>query len=299
MTLQHDEYLQANTEALTALEKRLQVVQQILDEVSNELGWLTRNMQDLPIDQFEGVHCMECDATIRGTAEAVRRGWTDLMLHEGEFVGMCPNCETPSITCAACHVTTGFSPGERIEDSGWTEIGEDADGYVGLCPKCSEQGANSRSATEPALQATASESDRAPVAEMPNGQEEGRNGTADPPEKSAKRRTKRQPLYMRVFHDRHMTALVRAVGYSGFPALEGPERLKPLIEQYGEALVRAAAEEILEIDNTKEPPIARLTAQARKIAAGLLGRPPEAPALDVQVPEPLTEAPADVKATAG
>ena len=81
MAHQPDECLQANTDALTALEKRLQVVQQILDEVANELGWLTRNIQDLSIGgegrprSDESVSCMECEyEPILNLAEALRQG---------------------------------------------------------------------------------------------------------------------------------------------------------------------------------------------------------------------------------
>lgn len=91
------EALQANTEAVTALEKRLQVVQVILDEIANELGWLTRNLQDLSsggsANHQESVYCMECDSKpVRSLAEALRQGWNELMLFEGRYMGMCAEC---------------------------------------------------------------------------------------------------------------------------------------------------------------------------------------------------------------
>jgi hypothetical protein len=157
-------------------------------------------------------------------------------------------------------------------------IGEDADGYVGLCPMCSEQVADNRPATEPALQPAAVESNGESTTEVAGSPDKRHDKPAtsqtQPSEKREKRRTKQPPLYMRMFTDRQMTALVRAVGHAGFPASEGPDRMRPLIEEFGEALMRAAADEVLEIDHTHEPPMARLTAEARKIAVGLLGRPP-------------------------
>src|SRR5687768_11488048 len=63
-TMTNNEFLQANTEAVAALEKRLQIVQQILEEIANEIGWLARNIQDWSIGdsqaRTETVECMEC-----------------------------------------------------------------------------------------------------------------------------------------------------------------------------------------------------------------------------------------------
>ena len=313
----HEAVLQANTEAVAALEKRLQVVQQILEEIANELGWVTRNLQDLSITDggaghTETVQCMECECErVRGLAEALRRKWTDLMLHEGRYVGLCPACgedidgsraatdERPArnrtitvdaeefarameqvevlkdsgeelrMTCAECHAIADLPAAEAVQRGGWKEIGETVDGIVGLCPECVNREPPKAPEPSPPVPADHTPSSAAVAASAV---------------RSTKRRAKQQPLYMRMFQDRHMTALVRAVGHAGFPAAESQERLKPLIDEFGEALVRAAADEVVEVDHAQNPPMARLTAEARTVVVGLIGRPPEAPPAASEVP---------------
>lgn len=101
-------------------------MQQILDEIVNELGWLARNIQDLSIGDGgakheESVQCMECDCRpIRGLAEALRARWSDLMLHQGRFVGLCPDCaghaERPAAAAVALR-RVGGSLARRIESA--------------------------------------------------------------------------------------------------------------------------------------------------------------------------------------
>jgi hypothetical protein len=86
---------------------------------------------------------------------------------------------------------------------------------------------------------------------------------------------KAQPLYVRLYRDPHLVDLVRLIGYDGLPVAEAKERLKPLNEQYGVDKMKAAVEEIVRIDTSVSPPIARLTETARKLAWQLLGPPPE------------------------
>jgi hypothetical protein len=84
-----------------------------------------------------------------------------------------------------------------------------------------------------------------------------------------------QPLYLRLYNEPHLIALVRLLGYPGLPAPEARERLKPLNEQYGEERMKAAVRELVEVVAAQDQPVVRLTERARKLAWQLLGPPPE------------------------
>lgn len=81
---------------------------------------------------------------------------------------------------------------------------------------------------------------------------------------------------------------MRAVGYAELPVDEAKARLKPLREQFGLDVMKAAADEILHIDMGRHPPVVRLTDVARKLAWQLLGPPPErVEEFESQAPWPL------------
>lgn len=86
---------------------------------------------------------------------------------------------------------------------------------------------------------------------------------------------KPQPLYLRLYRQPHLIALVRLLGYEGLPVPEAKERLRPLNEQYGEARMREAVQELVQIDTSQDPPQARLAEPVHKLAWQLLGPPPE------------------------
>jgi hypothetical protein len=317
ITREHAEFLQANTEAVTALEKRLQVVQQILDEVANELGWLARNIQDLSIGGQggprveESVHCMECESEpIRTLAEALRNGWTELMLHEGTYMGMCPDCmkqedeqvEATRRPATPIDAARELDNGVSKADQGGATTAEEAERLEQLSKAAyanGQWGGDTLHKLAEAFKADHGES-------TPEGDDEeaGEAPAAATPQPAPTHRSKghsKQPLYLRMFMHDPLTALVRAVGFAGFPASEGPERMRSLIEKFGEPAMRAAADEIVEIDHTQNPPLARLTSQARQLAVGLLGRPPEAPPAPPHVPPsaaPEPSAQADAPAPA-
>lgn len=87
---------------------------------------------------------------------------------------------------------------------------------------------------------------------------------------------------MRIYFQRHYTDLVRMVGH-GLPEAEGREKIQPLIAQYGDAKMRAAIAELVEIDRSQKPPIARLTERARMLAKALLSPPPIPAALATSI----------------
>jgi hypothetical protein len=84
-----------------------------------------------------------------------------------------------------------------------------------------------------------------------------------------------EPLYLRMYFQDHLIELVRLFGYGEIPLTEAREKLKPLVDKYGQKKMETAAEEIIFIDSTKSPEVARLTDHARKLARQLLGPPPE------------------------
>ena|SRR5690349_9259678 len=84
-----------------------------------------------------------------------------------------------------------------------------------------------------------------------------------------------QPLYIRLYTEPHLIALVRLIGYQGLPVSEAKERLRPFNEQYGRERMKAAAGEVLHVDTSQDPPLARLAEPVRKLAWQLLGPPPE------------------------
>src|SRR4051812_13707993 len=90
-----------------------------------------------------------------------------------------------------------------------------------------------------------------------------------------------KPLYLRLYHEPHLSDLTRLIGYDGLPVPEAKERLRPLNERYGEQKMKAAAGELLEVDSSREPPLARLKDPVRKLAWQLLGPPPADEPADV------------------
>lgn len=105
---------------------------------------------------------------------------------------------------------------------------------------------------------------------MPEGERSNSDDPAQPPQKRP-----REPLYLRMYFQSHLTDLVRLFGYREISLDQARKELTPLIEKYGKQVMVDAAEEIVFIDNSKTPEVARLSDQARKLARQLLGRPPE------------------------
>lgn len=100
-----------------------------------------------------------------------------------------------------------------------------------------------------------------PTPEQPAAQEQ----PDTPPRKDT------QPLYIRMFFRKHMTDLVRAFGYEELSREEAKRRVQALIDTYGDAEIRSATEEIVEL--TPDGSAWRLTERARTLAVGILGRP--------------------------
>ena len=87
-------------DALTAIEQRIQVVGNILDEIRTEFVWLVRNsVVAIPTQEetvAETVACAFCDADSPDSlADALKEGWTRLQVDDGlghNYLGVCPAC---------------------------------------------------------------------------------------------------------------------------------------------------------------------------------------------------------------
>src|SRR4051812_10469290 len=87
-----------------------------------------------------------------------------------------------------------------------------------------------------------------------------------------------KPLYIRLYTDPPLTAIVRLLGYRELPVDRVKELLRPLAEEFGKDTMLAATREVVAVDTARVPPVARLTATARRLAWQLLGPPPAAAA---------------------
>lgn len=90
---------------------------------------------------------------------------------------------------------------------------------------------------------------------------------------------KERPLYLRLYTEPHLIALVRLIGYDGKPVAEVKKQMRLLVEQHGKERMRRAAGQLVRIDAAGDPPFARLTEPVRRLAWQLLGPPPEAGAV--------------------
>ncbi len=121
--------------------------------------------------------------------------------------------------------------------------------------------------------------------------------------------SKQRPLEERLYFDPCYVAIVRAIRYEGCLGRELQDKLKPVIDAFGERRVESATWQLLTCDGQgipgdKPPPLAKvqLRANVRKLAWGLLGPPPEHPwyqafkhneriPLPWETPEPKAEEP--------
>ena len=94
--------------------------------------------------------------------------------------------------------------------------------------------------------------------------------------------SREKPLWQQMYFDECYTEVVKAVGFAGCRYRELEEKLKPLVKKFGAARVEAACYDLLTYEGqaTRSPkPLAevKLRDEARKLASGLLGLPPEHP----------------------
>jgi hypothetical protein len=98
---------------------------------------------------------------------------------------------------------------------------------------------------------------------------------------------KRPPLCVRLYFEPHLSELVQRIGYQAFPVAETRDKLAPLVTKYGKEKINAAIKEVLVVDRSQEPALARLTEAARRAAWQLLG-PPQGSVADLAVGAPET-----------
>jgi len=106
-----------------------------------------------------------------------------------------------------------------------------------------------------------------------------------------------KPLSERMYGDEVYTEIVRIIRYEGCLYRDLWTKLKPLADRFGQARVETATAHLLTYDRqftVNPPPLAQvmLRAEARKLACGLLGLPPEHPWAEVvrQNPAPVGDA---------
>jgi hypothetical protein len=99
---------------------------------------------------------------------------------------------------------------------------------------------------------------------------------------------KRPPLCVRLYFAPHLSELVLRIGYQALPVSETRDKLAPLVTKYGKEKINAAIKEVLVVDPSQQPPLARLTEVARRAAWQLLG-PPQASVTDLAARAPETE----------
>jgi hypothetical protein len=85
-----------------------------------------------------------------------------------------------------------------------------------------------------------------------------------------------------LYFEPHLTELVRLIGYQAMPVPEAKERMAPLVAKYGKEKINAGIKELLEIDGSQQPSLARLNAATRKAAWQMLGPEGGQPADAVQ-----------------
>ncbi len=85
---------------------------------------------------------------------------------------------------------------------------------------------------------------------------------------------KRPPLCVRLYFEAHLIELVRLFGYDELPVAVARERMAPLVEKYGKDRINSAIKELCEVDQSQDPPRARLAPPVREAAWQMLGPPP-------------------------
>ncbi|MCI0457468.1 MAG: hypothetical protein L0Z62_10905 [Gemmataceae bacterium] len=85
---------------------------------------------------------------------------------------------------------------------------------------------------------------------------------------------KRPPLCVRLYFEAHLVDVVRLIGYEELPVPVARERLAPLVQKYGKDRINAAIKELFEVDQSQDPPRARLAQPVREAAWRMLGPPP-------------------------
>jgi hypothetical protein len=94
-----------------------------------------------------------------------------------------------------------------------------------------------------------------------------------PDESPVTARKSKAPLWQKMYFQQHMIAIVRLMGYDELTLDDARERLRPLLEVHGKALIEEGAAELLTINVTHTSATARLSDEARALAIQILGRP--------------------------
>lgn len=94
-------------------------------------------------------------------------------------------------------------------------------------------------------------------------------------QKTPRQKVHRDPLHLRIYFHRHLTAFVRLFGHQELTIDEAREKLRPLIEEFGIERIEEAAAEILMTVRYHPEQTVRLLGDVRRLAQPLIGPPPE------------------------
>jgi len=90
-----------------------------------------------------------------------------------------------------------------------------------------------------------------------------------------RQKTHRDPLHLRMYFHKHLTAFVRLFGHQELTIDEAREQLRPLVEEFGEKRVNQATGELLVTVRYQPEQTVRLSDRVRRLARPLIGPPPE------------------------
>lgn len=223
----------------------------------------------------ETLACYECDTeSPPSLAQALVDGWIDLQLAAAadvgvNFAGWCPACQRlheeteRELNAKSTDAQSDNESPSAVAMPGVPASGERVTGNAPLEPTTTDSPRQGDSIDEE----QAAGSSLTYAASPPSSK-------AWPPPPSEHYRST-TPLYLRIYAQRHMTDIVRAVGHQSLSQDDFQQRMQSLVERYGPATIDPAVEELLESESQDGMTVFRLRGDVRQHARGLLGPPPE------------------------
>jgi|CXWL01.1.fsa_nt_gi hypothetical protein len=251
------EQVDALTSAVERLTEQIAVLTQAMDDLRTDVQWLIQNREQLEPALQKTIDEISDDVQV-----LVRRAFQPQADHPrilSERVANDPG--VPNLSAIAVPEPTLPSP-----------LQEATPATVGAEP-IAESTSRETQPDPPSTPQSEPISER--NADRPSGA-----ALISPPAQQRKNR----PLHERMYFQRHMTDIVRAIGYEVLLRDEALARVRPMIDQYGRAAIESAAEELLEVEENGATTTVRLRDHARQLARQILGRPPEAGAAQTQKP---------------
>jgi hypothetical protein len=86
---------------------------------------------------------------------------------------------------------------------------------------------------------------------------------------------RKKPMSLRLYDEPLLRAIVKLIGYAGIECPISEDAEARFATKHGKEAMKAAAEELVEYDTSKQPIIAKLKPEIRKLCFGILGPAPE------------------------